>query len=86
MNFFYRDKDKEFSYKVRLLPTHRQLFDDELNLNSRLRCADDDSDDGNDDGNEQDGGGEATVVNLLGVSIVVFVVLILGIVTRQSFR
>ena len=36
--------------------------------------------------NEQDGGGEATVVNLLGLSIVVFVVLILAIVTRQSFR
>ena len=65
------------------------MFDDELNLNSRLRCADDDSDchgNDDDDGNEQDGGGEATVVNLLGVSIVVFVVLILGIITRQSFR
>ena len=35
---------------------------------------------------DADGGGEATVVNLLGISIVVFVVLILGIVTRQSFR
>ena len=35
---------------------------------------------------DQDGGGEATVVNLLGISIVVFVVLILAIVTRQSFR
>jgi len=34
----------------------------------------------------KDGGGEATVVNLLGISIVVFVVLILAIVTRQSFR
>ena len=46
---------------------------------------DDDGDD-NDDDDEQDGGGEATVVNLLGVSIVVFVVLVLAIVTRQSFR
>ena len=64
------------------------MFDDELNLN--LLCTDDDSADGaddyDDDGNEQDGGGEATVVNLLGISIVVFVVLILAIVTRQSFR
>ena len=34
----------------------------------------------------QDGGGEATVVNLLGLSIVLFVVFVLAIVTRQSFR
>ena len=65
------------------------MFDDELNLNRHLRCTDDYSDchsNDDDDDNEQDGGGEATVVNLLGISIVVFVVLILGIVTRQSFR
>jgi len=34
----------------------------------------------------KDGGGEATVVNLLGLSIVLFVVFVLAIVTRQSFR
>lgn len=34
----------------------------------------------------KDGGGEATLVNLLGVSIVVFVCLVLGIVSKQSFK
>ena len=70
---FFRDKDKEFSYKVRYLYyVITSIYKGKCNL-------------ANND-NEQDGGGEATVVNLLGLSIVVFVVLILAIVTRQSFR